>query len=46
MSARLGTFGYGAISRLFFALALAALLVADLAVTSLHPWADLRRLLP
>lgn len=45
MSARLGTFGYGAISRLFFALALAALLVADLAVTSLHPWADLRRLL-
>ena len=37
--------GYASVSHLFLALGLAALLVADLQVTSLAPWADLRRLL-
>lgn len=36
--------GYAAVSRWFVAFGLAALLAADLHVTSLHPWADLRRL--
>ena len=37
--------GYAAVSRWFLAFGLAALLAADLHVTSLHPWADLGRLL-
>jgi phosphonate transport system permease protein len=37
--------GYAAVSRWIAALGLAALLAADLHVTSLHPWADLQRLL-
>jgi phosphonate transport system permease protein len=37
--------GYAAISRGFAAVALAALLAADLHVSSLQPWAELRRLL-
>ena len=37
--------GYAAVSRWFVALGVAALVAADLHVTSLHPWADLRRLL-
>jgi phosphonate transport system permease protein len=37
--------GYAAVSRWFAAFGLAALLAADLHVTSLHPWADLQRLL-
>ena len=37
--------GYGAVSRWFLAAALAGLLVADLQVTTLHPFADLARLL-
>ena len=37
--------GYAAATRWFVGGAAAALLLADLAVTSLHPWADLRRLL-
>jgi phosphonate transport system permease protein len=37
--------GYAAATRWFVGGAMAALLLADLAVTSLHPWADLRRLL-
>ncbi|MCJ2135302.1 ABC transporter permease [Methylobacterium sp. J-026] len=42
---RIPGWGYAAVTRWFAAGALAALLAADLAVTSLHPWADLRRLL-
>src|SRR5215210_5287014 len=37
-------FGYVAASRLFLILALLSLLLADLAVTALDPWAELRRL--
>lgn len=37
--------GYASISRWFAAAALAALFLADLHVTSLNPWADLKRLL-
>ncbi len=37
--------GYAAATRWFVAGAAAALLASDLAVTSLHPWADLERLL-
>ena len=37
--------GYASVSRLFLAVALAALVVADLHVSTLDPWADLRRLL-
>ena len=37
--------GYAAVSRWFLAAALAGLLVADLHVTTLHPFADLARLL-
>ncbi|MGU3663046.1 PhnE/PtxC family ABC transporter permease [Methylobacterium sp. A49B] len=37
--------GYAAVTRWFVGGAAAALLVADLAITSLHPWADLQRLL-
>ena len=37
--------GYAAVSRWFLAAALAGLLVADLQVTTLHPLADLARLL-
>ncbi len=37
--------GYAAVSRWFAVLGLAALLAADLHVTSLHPWSDLERLL-
>ena len=37
--------GYAAVTRWFVGGAVAALLAADLAVTSLHPWADLQRLL-
>ena len=36
---------YSAVTRWFVGGAAAALLVADLAITSLHPWADLQRLL-
>ncbi len=36
---------YAAVSRWFAVLGLAALLAADLHVTSLHPWSDLERLL-
>ena len=42
---RQGRPGYASVSRWFAALALAGLLVADLGVTSLQPWADLGRLL-
>ncbi|MCJ2071742.1 ABC transporter permease [Methylobacterium sp. J-030] len=42
---RIPGWGYAAVTRWFAGGALAALLAADLAVTSLHPWADLRRLL-
>src|SRR3954470_24334371 len=38
-------FGYVAASRLFLILALLSLVVADLKVTALDPWAELRRLL-
>ena len=38
-------FGYVAASRLFLILALLSLLLADLAVTALDPWAELRRLM-
>ncbi|ACL58405.1 PhnE/PtxC family ABC transporter permease [Methylobacterium nodulans] len=41
---RRSTWGYAAVSRWFLLLAAAALLTADLGVASLHPWADLRRL--
>lgn len=37
--------GYAAASRLFLILALASLALADIAVTALDPWAELRRLL-
>ncbi|MBV9076244.1 MAG: ABC transporter permease [Methylobacteriaceae bacterium] len=37
--------GYAGTSRLFVLAALAALLGADLAITTLHPWAELQRLL-
>ena len=42
---RIPGWGYAAVTRWFAAGALAALLGADLAVSSLHPWADLQRLL-
>jgi len=42
---RLPPLGYASVSRGFLALAFAALLLADLHVGSLDPWADLRRLL-
>ena len=45
LAARLPAPGYGAVSRWFAAAALAGLLAADLHVTTLHPWADLERLL-
>ena len=38
-------FGYVAASRLFLILALLSLVVADLTITALDPWAELRRLL-
>lgn len=45
LAARLPAPGYVAVSRWFAAAALAGLLAADLHVTTLHPWADLERLL-
>ncbi|GEO98416.1 PhnE/PtxC family ABC transporter permease [Methylobacterium haplocladii] len=45
LSARLRPASYTTVSLWFLAVALAALLPADLHVTSLSPWADLRRLL-
>jgi len=38
-------FGYVAASRLFLILALLSLIIADLTITALDPWAELRRLL-
>ena len=38
-------FGYVAASRLFLILALLSLIIADLTITGLDPWAELRRLL-
>src|SRR3954465_15683856 len=38
-------FGYVAASRLFLILALLSLVIADLTITALDPWAELRRLL-
>lgn len=37
--------GYASVSRIFVALALASLLAADLAITTLDPWAELTRML-
>ncbi|MGU3337142.1 PhnE/PtxC family ABC transporter permease [Methylobacterium mesophilicum] len=42
---RIPGWGYAALTRWFVGAALAALLAADLGITSLHPWADLQRLL-
>ncbi|WP_261402840.1 hypothetical protein [Chenggangzhangella methanolivorans] len=41
---RAASLGYASVSRWFIALAVAALFAADLKITSLDPWADLRRL--